>query len=48
MGWTYMDKPRNVKKWFEDELTYESDTVKMPCLKSCVRLNRAFAAVEVI
>ena len=48
MGWTYFNKPANVKQWFEEQLTWENEKVKTTCLKSAVKLKEAYAAVETI
>jgi hypothetical protein len=48
MGWTYFQKPENVKQWFEDHLTWESETKLYCCLKSAIKFKVAYAAVETI
>jgi len=48
MGWTYFEKPMNVKQWFENHLTWESEAVSNRCLKSAVKFKEAYAAVETI
>ena len=48
MGWTYMEKPSNIKKWFEDTLTWETDNYLTKCLKSHILLREGYAAIEQI
>ena len=48
MGWTYMEKPMNIKKWLEDSLTWENETYSHKCLKSYIKLKEGYAAVESI
>ena len=48
MGWTFTEKPKDVKRWFEDSLTWETETNTNRCLRSSIRLNEAYAAVETI
>jgi len=46
MGWMYTTRPASVSQWFKDELTWETETVKNTCLKTCVRPREAYGAVE--
>lgn len=48
MGWTYMEKPSNIKKWFEDSLTWESEYYSNKCLKSYIKPKEGYAAIESI
>jgi len=48
MGWSYTRKPTSVSQWFKDMLTWETVTAKNTCLKTCVRSQEAYAAVETI
>lgn len=46
MGWTYFAKPNDVKRWFEQELTWENAEVTQCVLASAVSLTEGYAAVE--
>jgi len=48
MGWTYQQKPRNVKQYLKDELTWERDGKAVTCLEiKIVELKTAYAAVQI-
>ena len=47
MGWTWQEKPHNIKDYFNEQLTWENPKVKRTVLKSAlVTFNTYYAAVE--
>jgi len=48
MGWTFMPRPRNVKRYLVDNLTWETEGKKNTCLDIAMKINVAYAAVETI
>lgn len=49
MGWTYFQKPENIKEWFTKELTWDTETATNRCLKVAqVHLVEMYGAVETV
>lgn len=48
MGWLFMERPANVKKYLVDNLTWETETKTNTCLDIAMKLNVAYAAVETV
>lgn len=48
MGWDFGPKPADVKRYFFDYLTHESDTRKYKCLDVALTFKEMYAAVELI
>lgn len=48
MGWLFMEKPTDVKKYLVNNLTWETESKKNTCLDIAMKLNVAYAAVETI
>lgn len=46
MGWLFTERPRNVKDYFRDQLTWESENAESTCLDIALKLNVMYAAVE--
>ena len=46
MGWTFMERPVNVKGYLEDSCNYENDRIKSRCLAITLKLDVMYAAVE--
>lgn len=46
MGWTFMERPRDVKTYFREQLTWGGDHSTNRCLDVALTLNVAYAAVE--
>lgn len=50
MGWLFFEKPTNIKRWFEDQLTWDNEEkgVKHRCLASSIlRRTTAYGAMEI-
>lgn len=48
MGWTFTDKPVDVKAALRRQLTWESETLIRRCMDIAMTLNVAYCAVEMI
>lgn len=48
MGWLFMEKPRNVRAYFEDKFNWETDRAVNRCLDIALKLNACYAAIETV
>ena len=48
MGWTFMEKPVDVRRYFWEGLNWESDTADHRCLALSLKLNVCYAAIEIV
>jgi len=46
MGWAFQEKPQDVRRWFFDRFSWDSDTETYRCLQISLKLNACYAAVE--
>lgn len=46
MGWLFMEKPRDVKRYFFDKFNWETETAENCCLAISLKLNVCYAAIE--
>ena len=46
MGWTFMERPADVRKHFKDSFKYENDRIASRCLAIALKLDILFAAIE--
>jgi len=46
MGWTFQEKPRDVRRYFFDQLSWESDKAINRCLALALKINVCYAAIE--
>ena len=48
MGWTFMERPDNVKGYLGQKCNFENERIKSRCLAMTLKLDVMFAAVEQI
>lgn len=48
MGWLFMEKPRNVRRYFEEKFNWETEKAVNRCLDIAMKLNVCYAAIETV